>query len=142
MEVISKSTGDTKKLAGKIAEKIRPGAVLALYGDLGSGKTTFVSYLVEALGLNARVQSPTFVMVRKYTGGRETPVVNHIDLYRLTSKEEVEEIGVPELISESNTVTVIEWPELAEHLLPDDTVKIKFAYIDENTRKINVQNQN
>ena len=68
MEVLLSSTKETKDLAGKIAKKLNPGDTLALYGDLGSGKTTFVNFLVDALGIPARVQSPTFVLHRKYTG--------------------------------------------------------------------------
>ena len=138
MEILSKSTKKTKELAYQIAKKIKVGDVLALYGDLGSGKTTFVRYLVEALQIPARVQSPTFVIARKYekeTGKIRT--INHIDLYRLTTKEEVTDLGLLETMSEENSITLIEWPKIAENLLPKDLIKIYFEYVDENTRRIN-----
>jgi tRNA threonylcarbamoyladenosine biosynthesis protein TsaE len=139
METLSKSTQDTKELARGLAKKLKPGDVLALYGDLGSGKTTFTAFLVEALGIPARVQSPTFVVVRKYEGGKGlVKTVNHIDLYRLTDQREVEDIGIEELIAEKDHVAVIEWPELAEGYLPDGTIKIYFDYLEENSRRINV----
>ncbi|HOD01694.1 MAG TPA: tRNA (adenosine(37)-N6)-threonylcarbamoyltransferase complex ATPase subunit type 1 TsaE [bacterium] len=134
MEIISDSADKTKELAYEVAGKVKNGFVIALYGDLGSGKTTFVRYFVEGLGLKNRVQSPTFVMARKYGN------VNHIDLYRLSSKEEALDIGLGEMISDENSITVIEWPETIEDLLPSNTVKIYFEYIDENTRKITIEN--
>ena len=139
MEVISRSTEDTKRLAESLAAGLKNNSVIALYGELGSGKTTFTTYLVKALGLDVRVQSPTFVIVRKYSNEGKIGIVNHIDLYRLTSKEEVGEIGIAELIKDFNTITIIEWPEMAEHLLPVGTVKVKFETVDENTRRIYVQ---
>ncbi len=134
MEVISHSIQETKKLACEIAKKVKGGGVIALYGDLGSGKTTFTKYLVETLGVKARVQSPTFVLVRKY--GTERLKINHVDLYRLVSREEVLDIGIEEILDDSKAVTVIEWPELIKDLLPVDTTSIHFEYLDENARKI------
>ncbi len=134
MESITKSTEETKKLAIELAKKTKKGSVLALYGDLGSGKTTFTRFFVEALGLKNRVQSPTFVVARKYG------YVNHVDLYRLTSEEEARDIGIEEMLVDKNMITLIEWPEIINNLLPEDSVKIYFEYIDENTRKITIEN--
>ena len=134
MESITKSTEETKKLAIELAKKTKKGSVLALYGDLGSGKTTFTRFFVEALGLKNRVQSPTFVVARKYG------YVNHVDLYRLTSEEEARDIGIEEMLVDKNMITLIEWPEIINNLLPKETVKIYFEYIDENTRKITIEN--
>ena len=134
MENITKSTEETKKLAFEIAKKIKPGTTVALYGDLGSGKTTFTRYFVEALGIKNRVQSPTFVVARKYGD------INHVDLYRLTSKEDAIDIGIEEMLVDKNVITLIEWPGIIEELLSEDTVKIYFEYIDENTRKITIKN--
>ena len=134
MENITKSTEETKRLAVELAGKIQKGSVLALYGDLGSGKTTFTRYFVEALGLKNRVQSPTFVVARKYGD------VNHVDLYRLTNEEEARDIGIEEMLFDQNSITLIEWPEIIENILPEKTIKIYFEYIDENTRKITIEN--
>jgi tRNA threonylcarbamoyladenosine biosynthesis protein TsaE len=141
MEILSKTTGQTKEFAGKIAEKVKPGDVIFLYGDLGSGKTTFTKYLVESLGVDARVQSPTFVIMRQYTGGSgKIKTVYHFDLYRLTSAEEVDDLGISEINKEPNSLIVIEWPELAEGMLETTPITIKFESIDEDIRKIYVQN--
>jgi len=134
MENITKSTEETKKLAFEIAKKIKPGTTVALYGDLGSGKTTFTRYFVQALGIENRVQSPTFVVARKYGD------INHVDLYRLTTEEEAVDIGIEEMLEDIDKITIIEWPEIIEELLPEETIKIYFEYIDENTRKITIKN--
>jgi tRNA threonylcarbamoyladenosine biosynthesis protein TsaE len=134
MENITCSTEETKRLAFELAKKIQKGSTVALYGDLGSGKTTFTRYFVEGLGLKNRVQSPTFVLARKYGN------VNHVDLYRLTLEEDAKDIGIEEMLVDKNMITLIEWPEIIDNLLPKETVKIYFEYINENTRKITIEN--
>lgn len=152
MEILSTSTAETEKLAQTIAQKVKPGMVLALFGDLGSGKTTFTSFLVKALGFDARVQSPTFVIHRRYSrspvgtndriaviASEATQYINtihHVDLYRLTSKEEVLDIGLPEMLQESHSLVLIEWPDLAMDFLPPNVVRLYFTTIDETTRRI------
>ena len=136
MEIITNSIQETKGLAERLAKDIKPGVTLALCGDLGSGKTTFTRFLVEALGSDARVQSPTFVVARKYKN------INHIDLYRLTTKEEVRDIGIEEFLSDKEAINIIEWPELAEEFLPKDTIRIYFEYVDDEKRKIRIQDIN
>lgn len=138
MEYLLKSEEDTKKFAKGLAAKIKPGDVLALYGDLGAGKTTFTRYLVEALDIKSRVQSPTFVIERKYKGADLS--VNHIDLYRLTTTEEVKDIGLQELIEDEDSIVVLEWPEIAESLLPKDTKMIEFEYVETGVRKAKCTN--
>lgn len=133
MENITNSTEETKRLAVELAGKVGKGSVLALYGDLGSGKTTFTRYFVEALGLKNRVQSPTFVVTRKYG------YINHVDLYRLTNEDDAKDIGIEEMLTDLDSVTLIEWPEVIENILPEKTIKIYFEYIDENTRKITIK---
>ena len=144
MEITSISTRETQELAQKLAKDIKPGHVLALEGDLGSGKTTFTSYLVRALGSDSRVQSPSFVLIRKYvvpkTKNENIHTVYHVDLYRLSSKHEVEDLGLEEMFSEEGAIVIIEWPELAEEILPKPVIKINFEYTGENKRKKNVQN--
>lgn len=142
MEITSESTQETEELAQQLARQTKPGDVLALYGELGSGKTTFTGFYVKALGFESRVQSPTFIIIRRYkkdNGGIK--VVYHADLYRLTKREELEDLGLDEMFEDEEAVTIIEWPELLEEILPENARKIKFSYIDENVRSINVQDQ-
>ena len=145
MEVTTFSTEETKKLAYKLAESISPGTVIALYGDLGAGKTTFTRYLVEALGFDAKVQSPTFVIVRNYmssnpddTGGISEVI--HMDFYRIQSEAELKEFDLEYFFNNDEAVTIVEWPEIVESRFPQDVLKIIFTYEGENERKINVQN--
>lgn len=141
MEILSLSTKQTEELARKIVKKLKPGNVLLLKGDLGSGKTTFTGFLVDALDFDARVQSPTFIIMRKYSGGSsEIKIVNHIDLYRLTTIEEVEDLGLLEIISEPNSITIVEWPDVANKIFKKiDTknlISLEFEYQEEGVRKI------
>jgi tRNA threonylcarbamoyladenosine biosynthesis protein TsaE len=152
MEVNISSTEELKKLAGKLAQKAFAGDVYALYGELGSGKTTFTRYFVESLGFDSKVQSPTFVIIRKYQSSvdnlysekTEISKIYHVDLYRLTTKEEVKDLGLEEMFLEKDAITIIEWPEIYESNLPEDTIKIRFEYLFDNAneeeRKIYVQN--
>lgn len=140
MEVTVHSTEETKKLAQQLAKEIKKGDILAFYGDLGSGKTTFTRYLVEALGIPARVQSPTFIIHRVYE--HDMSVINHFDLYRLTSLDEVLDMGFRDTLSDLETITIIEWPEVVEELLiefKDRLKRIYFEYLDENERLIKIK---
>jgi len=154
MEEVVISIEETKKLAREIAQTLKAGDVLALYGNLGTGKTTFTSFLVEALGIKAKVQSPSFVLARVYErqSNMEEQVsptpektgkpiqgidkVNHLDLYRLQSSEEIADLGLEEYFNQPNSLTIIEWPEIAESLLPQHTKRIVFEDLGENSRKI------
>ena len=142
MEITSNSTKETKKLAKELAKKIKEGDTLALYGDLGSGKTTFVRFLVEALGIKSRVQSPTFIIARKYSNQDASNIkgVNHIDLYRFQTKDEVAALDLSELLNKENEISVIEWPEVAEDYLSERTIRIYYEYLGEDKRKIKVEN--
>lgn len=141
MEVLSASTSKTQELAKLLALKLKPKDILVLKGELGSGKTTFTNFLVASLGINKRVQSPTFVLHRRYAGGEGLiKIVNHFDLYRITSLNEAIDLNLTEIFEEESAISVIEWPDIASSILPDRTITINFEYIDENKRKINVQN--
>jgi tRNA threonylcarbamoyladenosine biosynthesis protein TsaE len=144
MEILSTSTEKTKELARVLAKKLKPGDILTLQGDIGAGKTTFTSFLVSELGIKSRVQSPTFVLVRRYKEEslkeKDLNLVNHIDLYRLQNVEEIKDIGFFDIINEPNSLTVIEWPEMIMDLLPKDRViNIIFSYKGENEREIKIQ---
>ncbi len=143
MEILVKNQDETRKFAEEIAGRLKPGDTVALYGDLGAGKTTFVSMVLDILGFEDRVQSPTFVVSRIYgKAGSSSPVksVNHLDLYRIQSPEEVNDLGLEDYFDREDSLTFIEWPEVAEKFLPSGTIKIFFEVTGENERKINVQN--
>jgi tRNA threonylcarbamoyladenosine biosynthesis protein TsaE len=99
--------------------------VIALHGDLGAGKTTFAQGFLSSLGVRSRVISPTFLLMRPYAikGGSYQRVV-HIDCYRLHKKEELLSLGLQQLLASTDTILLIEWPELIADLLPDETMHV------------------
>jgi tRNA threonylcarbamoyladenosine biosynthesis protein TsaE len=110
--------------------------VVGLYGNLGSGKTTFTQALARELGVKENVTSPTFVIQKRYKlSGGEIKTLVHIDAYRLNSAEELKVIGWDELLKEENTLIVIEWPERVEGIMPEHTA-LNFSLVDDKTRKI------
>jgi len=107
--------------------------VVALHGDLGAGKTTFVQYVARALGAADSVTSPTFVIMKGYElEGQLYDQLIHIDAYRIDDKEEMEVLHVPELLQQPRTLVCIEWAERIHTLLPKDTLHVRFMHIDES----------
>ncbi len=117
---------DTRDLAAFIAPLLRPGDVICLWGDLGSGKTFFTRALASALGITELVDSPSFVLLKEYTGGK-FPLF-HLDLYRLKNAADFLDLGITDLIDSG--VTLIEWPELAAQYLPQRilNLSLRFSY--------------
>jgi len=133
---ISKSVEETQKIAFDLINKCPQFKVYALHGDLGAGKTAFTSGIAAALEINQPIKSPTFTIINEYTGGK-TPLY-HIDLYRLNSPDEALMLGFEDYL-ESGGMTVVEWPERAEELFPEDTVHITLIALDNpNHREIDV----
>jgi len=109
-----------REFGAAVAAGLGPGAVVALVGDLGAGKTTFVQGLGRALGVEEPVTSPTFTLINEYHGRLK---VFHVDLYRLEGEAEAEEIGLDEYLG-AGGVTVIEWADRAFGLIPPDALRI------------------
>ncbi|PKM86987.1 tRNA (adenosine(37)-N6)-threonylcarbamoyltransferase complex ATPase subunit type 1 TsaE [Candidatus Falkowbacteria bacterium HGW-Falkowbacteria-2] len=136
---ISRDPGDTFAFGRVFASSLHGGEVLALYGDLGSGKTAFVQGLAAGLGVKQTVNSPTFPIMNIYTvKNGKVKRLCHIDTYRLASGGELSEIGAIDYVGAFDTVTAIEWAEKAESLMPKEIVKIQFEVIGENERKITI----
>lgn len=114
---------------------MRAGSVIALHGTLGSGKTTFVKGLAAALGVRDLVTSPSFSLLNEYEGHLR---LFHVDLYRLQGPREVELLDLDPVLS-AGGITVIEWAERSEHLLPDGTLHITVDVQDDLTRTITVE---
>lgn len=152
MEIIAKSTSETKRtaalLAKKIKEKLRPkrALIIALEGDLGSGKTTFVQGLAEELGVRENVLSPTFVIQKDFPlnfsaqGGPAVGWKNlyHIDVYRLKNSKELLDLGFRDLTKNPENLIVIEWADKIKKILPKNIMKIKFFNLGKNQRKISI----
>ena len=136
IEFITTSPEETKELAHRLGIHLRPETLLLLYGDLGSGKTTFIKGLCEALEVpeDTLVVSPTFSLINIYKG--RYPIF-HVDLYRL-SEEEAFELGLWENLEEG--IIVVEWADRLSFLPPKvEPLSIFFEHLDLNTRKIKLQ---
>ena len=127
MEIHCNSADETKKFASKIAKKIKIGSVIALNGDLGSGKTTFSQGFAKGLGVNQHVGSPTFKLVSEYSGS--TMKLYHVDCYRLNSSEEFLNLGGENLLLPYDGITLIEWANIIQELLPEDVIEIIFSRV-------------
>jgi len=129
-EVVTRSANETRALGREFGATLRAGDVVLLEGELGAGKTTFVKGIAEACGVQAMVRSPTFALMHRYRG---TPDVVHIDLYRETEPEGLEDLD-PDAAREA--VTVVEWPKrLTDYLWPGAR-RVGFEHVDERTRRV------
>ena len=133
--IISRSAAETIEFGRQFAASLQPGDVVALTGDLGAGKTCLVKGIALSLGVTQDVTSPTFTIIHEYRGGR-LPLA-HIDLYRLNSEREALNIGIEDYLNGPG-ITVIEWAERIESLLPPQTKRIRLAVVDDNSRSIEV----
>ena len=108
--------------------------VFAFYGKMGAGKTTFIKAICEELGVEDVVNSPTFAIVNEYTDGNGEPIF-HFDFYRIKKESEAYDIGFEEYVY-SGHLCFMEWPELIEDLLPEDTVKVCIEELEDGTRTV------
>ena len=135
----SHSVRDTEAIAASLARSLRGGECLALYGDLGAGKTQFVRGLVEGLGGDPHaVSSPTFILLNVYEGGRLR--VFHLDAYRVGGADDFDAIGFGELLEQDGSVTVIEWPSRVEALLPMSAgrINVRIETLSAKSRRITI----
>ncbi len=117
------SSHDTRLAAKRLAKTLKPGTVIRLEGNLGSGKTTFIKGIAEGLGVSSaeEVTSPTFVLMHLYRG--RVPVY-HFDLYRLETEAELETLGFEEFLNDPSAICCIEWPEKAGDLIPANALTV------------------
>lgn len=137
MQYITHSPEETRALGRTLAQALQGGAVVAFTGDLGAGKTAFVSGMAEGLGMEERVTSPTFTIVNEYEGGR-LPLF-HFDMYRLGSADELFHIGWEDYLAR-NGVCAVEWSENVDEALDGDTIRVDISRgEDDNTRIITIE---
>jgi tRNA threonylcarbamoyladenosine biosynthesis protein TsaE len=138
MEVITKSAQETQSLGQKIGFDLKQGRLLAFYGELGSGKTTFIQGLAKGLGIKKRILSPTFVFVRSYPLSPQGTFY-HVDLYRINKVSEATGLGLEEIFADPKAITVIEWAEKIKPILPKKRTDVFFKYLGENQRRIKIK---
>lgn len=149
LEFVTKSAEQTLNLGKRVAASLLGGEILALVGELGAGKTTFVQGLAKGLGIKKRVISPTFIIVRKYI----LPITNHqslianfhhVDLYRLEEnlENEIKNLGLDEIWGKKENIVAIEWAEKIKNLIPKNATWIYFETLDEDNRAIKIRREN
>ena len=144
MKIISKSLSDTQKIAEDFISKISMGVyntalVVGLYGDLGSGKTTFTQDVAKIFDVKEDVTSPTFVIEKIYDiKHKNFKKLVHIDAYRLDSAKELSALDWDKTLADSRNIIFIEWPERVLEILPANHAKINFKFISENEREIEI----
>jgi len=135
-EYILHNEEDSTHLAIQIANNIKPGDVLTFSGDLGAGKTFFCRQIIKQLcGSKTNVTSPTFNLLQIYDWNDCS--IYHYDLYRLQDISEIYELGIEEAFT--SNVCLIEWPELIDNILPNDTIVINIEIVDDNKRRVFVK---
>ena len=134
-EYISNSEAETEELGCRLAESLPNGAVVAMFGDLGAGKTAFVRGMARGMGLDCRVSSPTFTIVNEYLGKRE---LIHFDMYRLSGADELFDIGWEDYLNRG-AVCAVEWSENVTDAFFGDEIRVTIEKLSDNGRKITVE---
>ena len=137
IQITTCSANETFVFARKIGEKLQEGDILALSGELGSGKTCFTGGLARGLGVseNYQITSPTFTLINEYPAKYK---LYHFDVYRLNNYSEMEDLGYEEYFA-GHGVVVIEWAEKIAQIIPQTAIFINFEYIDDSKRKITIK---
>ena len=131
--VNSRGPADTVAFGRELAARLSAGDVVALLGELGAGKTCLVKGIAQGLGIRREITSPTFTLIQEHTEGR-LPLY-HVDLYRLATTEQAVAIGIEDYL-EGQGVTVIEWAEKIESLLPERTIRVRLEILGAALRRI------
>lgn len=135
MTIKTQTPLETEELGRRIGEKLRKGDVVSLRGSLGAGKTVMAKGIARALGIGEAIVSPTFTLVQEYDGREK---LYHLDIYRLSGEDEFESMGGEEFLYPDG-ITLIEWSEKIDSMLPDTTVFISITINDDLSRTIEIK---
>ena len=143
MEVKTNSPKETQKVARSLIGELQGGDVIALFGELGAGKTVFVQGLAKGFKIKRKVTSPTFVFMRSYhfIQKNKSLIFYHLDLYRGESNADFKSLGLDEIFSD-DSIVVLEWAEKIKNHLPKKRIDITITAINEKTRKIKIKRYN
>ena len=132
-KITIKSEADTRAFGLRLAREATQGSVLAMIGELGTGKTTLTKYIAEGLGITEEITSPTFTIVQEYHSGR-LPLY-HFDLYRVHDLDELFEIGYEEYLYGTG-LSVVEWADLAYEMIPKGAAVLKISYTEQEGERL------
>mgnify|MGYP003393585341 CR=1 FL=1 len=146
-KIITNSSEETQKFSEALAQKILQGKqyeraiVLSLSGDLGAGKTTFIQGFAKGLGIEEKILSPTFIVMKRFKI-KDSRFKNfyHFDCYRLDNEKDLETLGFVEIIENPENIVAIEWPERVEKILPKEVALIKFKHLEGSKRELTIEN--
>ncbi len=136
LEFISRNPEQTRRLGARLGHLLRGGDVIALVGELGSGKTVFAQGIGEGWGTTTPLISPTFILVRQHERYNDPTRLYHVDLYRLEGAEAIATIGLEELLGDPAAVTIVEWADRAPDLFPEERLRVELRWMDTYRRAL------
>lgn len=139
MDITISSIEQISEAAQEFVSAMGTRKIFAFYGKMGVGKTTFIKSICEALGVTDVINSPTFAIVNEYLDGSDQPIY-HFDFYRIKKEEEAYDIGFEDYINSGN-LCLMEWPELIESLLPEETVRVHIEERDDSSRIVTMDGE-
>lgn len=144
-DIFTKNSVETSDFGKSLAQKLlnergeAGPVVICLYGELGSGKTTFAQGFAKGLGITSRLLSPTFIIVRRYDlPGPDSGFLYHLDLYRIKSVGELQDLGLKEIFSDKKSYILVEWAEKLGTNLPEKRIDIRFKVLENGDHEIKV----
>ncbi len=138
----SQSSEETQKHAQNLAGKLKAGSVIALIGNLGGGKTTFIQGICQYFNVTDYVASPTFTLINEYKVNPEKNKIKkiiHIDCYRLDTEKQFYELGIEDYFNSKNSIILIEWADRVKSILPRNTIFIYFKHLGQDKREIKIK---
>ena len=134
---LTTSSEETQNLGETLALELKGGDFLAFYGNLGSGKTTFIQGLAKGLGIERRIISPTFIIMRHYNLSQGN--FYHVDLYRTENKHDFLSIGLDQIMEDKSNIAALEWAEKLADMLPSKRIELHFEYLGDSKREITIK---
>ncbi|MBI3956312.1 tRNA (adenosine(37)-N6)-threonylcarbamoyltransferase complex ATPase subunit type 1 TsaE [Candidatus Gottesmanbacteria bacterium] len=131
-----------EELGNYLVKSVESRALVCLYGELGSGKTTFVQGFAKTFGITSRLLSPSFIIVRRYPIPQSPGFLYHIDLYRVESENELPGLGLSEILADLDSVVLVEWAEKMGNLLPNERIDVRFITLENGSHQISIQRMN
>ena len=136
IEFISRSPEQTRRVGARLGMLLNGGDVIAMEGNLGTGKTVLAQGIGIGWGATTALISPTFIIIRRHTRNQDNEFFYHVDLYRIASLAEAEDLGLIEMLGDPRCVCVVEWAERARDIFPEETLWITLRALDEQRRSL------